>query len=42
VSDESEILLIGDVCEHCGALAFKAESGQIVHNYCSFHSLFHP
>jgi hypothetical protein len=30
MSNETEILLIGvlcEVCEHCGALAFKAEEG---------------
>jgi hypothetical protein len=30
MSNETEILLIGvscEVCEHCGALAFKAEKG---------------
>jgi hypothetical protein len=27
------------MCEHCGALAFEAEKGWTVHNWCSF-SLF--
>jgi hypothetical protein len=27
VSAENEILLIGEACEHCGALAMKAEKG---------------
>jgi hypothetical protein len=37
VSDKTGILLIGvpcQVCEHCSALAFKAEKGQAVR--------FHP
>lgn len=36
-SDETKILIIGvtcEVCEHCGAIAFKTEKGRTVHSSC--------
>jgi hypothetical protein len=34
MSDENKILLIGGLCEHCGALVFKNEKERPVHNCC--------
>jgi hypothetical protein len=45
VPGETEILLIGvscEVCEHCGALAFKVEKGQVFIIAVYFPNFFAP